>query len=76
MSFAVLVAVAGSFSSILIIIFVYILYSFIDSIIFPIDTMLTNQMIEANKRATILSMKSTIENISGIIGAPLVGWLL
>jgi predicted MFS family arabinose efflux permease len=74
--FSVLLVVAGRYSSLLAIVTMYLLYSFIDDVIFPIDSMLTNKLIEANKRATVLSIKSVIENLSSIIGAPLMGRIL
>jgi hypothetical protein len=46
----------------------YIIYNFIDDIIFPIDELLTNQLISVEKRATVLSMKSVVENLSSIFG--------
>lgn len=48
------------------------IYSLLSNIIFPIDTMLTNKLVDKNKRATVLSMKSVIENIGFILGAPLM----
>lgn len=59
---------AGLTSSITMLIFLYIIYNFIDDIIFPIDELLTNQLISAEKRATVLSMKSVVENLSSILG--------
>ena len=67
---------AGLTSSITMLICLYIIYNFIDDIIFPIDELLTNQLIAAEKRATVLSMKSVVENLSSILGWPLVGWIL
>lgn len=63
---------AGLTSSITVLIILYIIYNFIDDIIFPVDELLTNQLISAEKRATVLSMKSVIENLSSILGGPLV----
>ena len=59
---------AGLTSSITMLIFLYIIYNFIDDIIFPIDELLTNQLISAEKGATVLSMKSVVENLSSILG--------
>ena len=67
---------AGLTSSITILIIFYMIYNFIDDIIFPVDELLTNQLISAEKRATVLSMKSVVENLSSILGWPLVGWIL
>lgn len=67
---------AGLTSSITVLIILYIIYNFIDDIIFPVDELLTNQLISAEKRATVLSMKSVIENLSSILGGPLVWWIL
>lgn|GEM_PF-1052804 len=59
---------AGLTSSITMLISLYIIYNFIDDIIFPIDELLTNQLISVEKRATVLSMKSVVENLSSIFG--------
>jgi len=59
---------AGLTSSITVLICLYIIYNFIDDIIFPVDELLTNQLISAEKRATLLSMKSVVENLSSILG--------
>ena len=59
---------AGLSSSITVLICLYIIYNFIDDIIFPVDELLTNQLISAEKRATLLSMKSVVENLSSIFG--------
>jgi len=59
---------AGLTSSITILIIFYMIYNFIDDIIFPVDELLTNQLISAEKRATVLSMKSVVENLSSILG--------
>lgn len=67
---------AGLSSSITVLICLYIIYNFIDDIILPIDELLTNQLISAEKRATVLSMKSVVENLSSILGWPLVWWIL
>lgn len=67
---------AGLTSSITMLISLYIIYNFIDDIIFPIDELLTNQLISVEKRATVLSMKSVVENLSSIFGWPLVWWIL
>ena len=67
---------AGLTFSITMLISLYIIYNFIDDIIFPIDELLTNQLISVEKRATVLSMKSVVENLSSIFGWPLVWWIL
>ena len=66
--FVGILILAGLSSSITVLIFLYIIYNFIDDIIFPIDELLTNQLISAEKRATVLSMKSVVENLSSILG--------
>ncbi|MDR0651212.1 MAG: hypothetical protein LBG59_07645 [Candidatus Peribacteria bacterium] len=70
--FALFLLIVGMYSSLLTIVIAYFLYSIIDTIIFPIDTMLANSMIEPKKRATMISIKSVIENLASIIGAPLM----
>jgi predicted MFS family arabinose efflux permease len=74
--FSLLLLFAGLYSSLWVLILLYLLYSFIDDVLFPVDAILTNQLIEAPKRATVLSMKSVIENLSSILGAPLMGRIL
>ena len=66
--FVGILILAGLSSSITVLIFLYIIYNFIDDIIFPVDELLTNQLISAEKRATVLSMKSVVENLSSILG--------
>ena len=66
--FVGILILAGLSSSITVLICLYIIYNFIDDIIFPIDELLTNQLISAEKRATVLSMKSVVENLSSILG--------
>lgn len=66
--FVGILILAGLSSSITVLIIFYIIYNFIDDIIFPIDELLTNQLIAAEKRATLLSMKSVVENLSSILG--------
>ena len=66
--FVGILILAGLSSSITVLIFLYIIYNFIDDIIFPVDELLTNQLISAEKRATLLSMKSVVENLSSILG--------
>lgn len=74
--FVAILIFAWLINSFYILIILYIVYNFIDDIIFPVDELLTNQLIAPTKRATILSMKSVIENLSSIIGWPLVWWIL
>ena len=66
--FVGILILAGLSSSITVLIIFYVIYNFIDDIIFPVDELLTNQLISAEKRATLLSMKSVIENLSSILG--------
>ena len=66
--FVGILILAGLSSSITMLICLYVIYNFIDDIIFPIDELLTNQLISAEKRATVLSMKSVVENLSSILG--------
>jgi hypothetical protein len=66
--FVGILILAGLSSSITVLIIFYIIYNFIDDIIFPVDELLTNQLISAEKRATVLSMKSVVENLSSILG--------
>lgn len=66
--FVGILILAGLSSSLIVLIILYIFYNFIDDIIFPIDELLTNQLISSEKRATVLSTKSVIENLSSILG--------
>lgn len=66
--FVGILILAGLSSSITVLIIFYIIYNFIDDVIFPVDELLTNQLISAEKRATLLSMKSVVENLSSILG--------
>ena len=48
--FVGILILAGLSSSITVLICLYIIYNFIDDIIFPIDELLTNQLISAEKK--------------------------
>ena len=48
--FVGILILAGLSSSITVLICLYIIYNFIDDIIFPIDELLTNQLIAAEKK--------------------------
>lgn len=77
--FFFLILIITSFTSSMIwVIICYICYSFIDDLIFPLDDTLTNQILPSDKKATLLSMKSVINNLFSLIGAPIIGsivWL-
>ncbi len=75
-AYATLLIIAGKISSALLIAFIFVLFSSIDEIFLPIEEALTNQFIDSQKRASILSLKSITEALASIIGVPIAGFLL
>lgn len=59
----------------ILIIWIFVIYNFIDDFILPIDETITNKVAEKSKRSTILSIKSMVENLACIIGWP-IAWVL
>ena len=72
---AVLLVISSISASVILIIWIFVVYNFIDDFILPIDTTLTNKVAEKSKRSTILSVKSMVENLACIIWWPLA-WVL
>jgi DHA3 family tetracycline resistance protein-like MFS transporter len=70
--FAAILFIVGWYGWIRLVLAGYVLYSFLENLVFPIDTILTNQLVDPKKRATVLSIKSVIENLASIVGAPLI----
>lgn len=73
---AILLAVSSLSTSAILIIWIFVIYNFIDDFILPIDETLTNKVSEKSKRSTVLSVKSMVENLACIIWGPLAGVLL
>ena len=73
---AVLLVISSISASVILIIWIFVVYNFIDDFILPIDTTLTNKVAEKSKRSTILSVKSMVENLACIIWWPLAWALL
>lgn len=74
--YATLLIIAGKISSALLIAFIFILFSSIDEIFLPLEEALTNQFINSQQRASVLSLKSITESLASIIGAPIAGVIL
>lgn len=72
---AILLVMSSISTSAILIIWIFVIYNFIDDFILPIDTTLTNKVAEKSKRSTILSVKSMVENLACIIWWPLA-WVL
>ena len=72
---AILLLISSISTSVILIIWIFVVYNFIDDFILPIDTTLTNKVAEKSKRSTILSVKSMVENLACIIWWPLA-WVL
>ena len=73
---AILLVISSISTSVVLIIWIFVIYNFIDDFILPIDTTLTNKVAEKTKRSTILSIKSMVENLACIIWWPLAWALL
>ena len=73
---ALLLVISSISTSITLIIWIFVVYNFIDDFILPIDETITNKIAEKSKRSTILSVKSMVENLACIIWWPLAGILL
>ena len=74
--FSILLLVSSISTSIIFIIALFVVYSFIDDILLPIDETVTNRILEKKKRSTLLSIKSMIINLSSIIWWPLAWFIL
>jgi predicted MFS family arabinose efflux permease len=74
--YAILLFAAGKINTALIIAVLFVFFSSIDEIFLPLEESLTNEFIENKQRAAILSIKSVIESLASIIGAPIAGLLL
>ena len=72
---AILLTISSLSTSVILIIWIFVVYNFIDDFILPIDETLTNKVAEKSKRSTILSVKSMVENLACIIWWPLA-WIL
>ncbi len=72
---AILLIISSISTSVILIIWIFVVYSFIDDFILPIDATITNKIAEKSKRSTILSVKSMVENLACIIWGPLA-WVL
>lgn len=73
---AIFLVISSISTCAILIIWIFVVYNFIDDFILPIDTTLTNKVAEKTKRSTILSIKSMVENLACIIWWPLAWALL
>lgn len=73
---AILLVISSTTSSVILIIWIFVIYNFIDDFILPIDETITNKVAEKSHRSTILSTKSMVENLACIVWWPLAGVLL
>lgn len=74
--YSALLFIAGSFGNIILLSLIFVLFSSIDEIFLPLEEALTNNFIESKNRAATLSVKSIVESLSSIIGAPVAGFVL
>lgn len=72
---AILLVISSTTSSVVLIIWIFVIYNFIDDFILPIDETITNKVAEKSHRSTILSTKSMVENLACIVWWPLA-WVL
>jgi len=72
---AILLVISSTTSSVILIIWIFVIYNFIDDFILPIDETITNKVAEKSHRSTILSTKSMVENLACIVWWPLA-WVL
>ena len=73
---AILLVISSISTCVILIIWIFVVYNFIDEFILPIDETITNKVAEKSKRSTILSVKSMVENMACIVWWPLAGVLL
>ena len=73
---AILLVISSISTSVILIIWIFVVYNYIGDFILPIDETLSNKIAEKSKRSTILSVKSMVENLACIIWWPLVWALL
>ena len=71
--YAVLLFAAGSINSIAALAVIFIFFNSLDEIFLPLEESLINEFIQNQQRATVLSIKSMVESLAAIIGAPLAG---
>lgn len=72
---AILLLISSISSSVILIIWIFVIYNFIDDFILPIDETIINKVAEKSRKSTILSTKSMVENLACIVWWPLA-WLL
>ncbi len=72
---AILLVISSISTSVILIVWIFIVYNFIDDFILPIDETITNKIAEKSKRSTVLSVKSMVENLACIVWWPLA-WVL
>lgn len=72
---AILLVISSISTCVILIIWIFVVYNFIDDFILPIDDTLSNKVAEKSKRSTILSVKSMVENLACIVWWPLA-WVL
>lgn len=74
--YSALLFVVGSFGSKILAGLIFVLFSSVDEIFLPLEEALMNNFIESKNRAAVLSVKSMVESLSSIIGAPVAGFVL
>ena len=72
---AILLVISSISTCVILIIWIFVVYNFIDDFILPIDETLSNKVAEKSKRSTVLSVKSMVENLACIVWWPLA-WIL
>ena len=72
---AILLVISSISTCVILIIWIFVIYNFIDDFILPIDETLSNKVAEKSKRSTVLSVKSMVENLACIVWWPLA-WIL
>ena len=72
---AILFVISSISTCVILIIWIFVVYNFIDDFILPIDDTISNKVAEKSKRSTVLSIKSMVENLACIVWWPLA-WVL
>ena len=72
---AILLVISSISVPVVLIIWIFVVYNFVDDFILPIDETISNKVAEKSRRSTILSVKSMVENLACIVWWPLA-WVL
>lgn len=74
--YSILLLAIGLTNKALLIMVIFVFFNSMEEILLPLRESLTNSYICTKNRATVLSIKSIVENSASIIGGPIAGLLL